>query len=99
MAQEGRTREKFAIIGFGFRMPPAASTLPAFWRFLLRGGNALRPIKKDRWDWRQFYDEDQRRPGKTYAPKAAFLDADVQHFDPMVFGISPREANCIDPQQ
>jgi len=80
-------------------MPPSANSLPAFWRFLMRGGNALRPIKKDRWDWRQFFDADPQRPGKSYAPKAASLDADIQQFDPLVFGISPREAASLDPQQ
>jgi len=91
--------ERFAIIGIGCRMPPSGNSLATFWRFLLRGGNALKPIKKDRWDWRQYFDEDQRRPGKSYAPKGGFLDADVQQFDPLAFGISPREANCLDPQQ
>ncbi len=80
-------------------MPPNASSLPAFWRFLLRGGNALKPIKSDRWDWRQYWDEDPQRPGKSYAPKGAFLDADVRQFDPLAFGISPREAASLDPQQ
>ncbi len=91
--------DKFAIIGLGCRMPPNANSLPAFWKFLLRGGNALRSVKPDRWDVRQFFDADPKRPGKSYAPKAAFLDADIQLFDPLAFGISPREANCIDPQQ
>ncbi len=80
-------------------MPPNANSLAAFWRFLLRGGNALRPIKKDRWDWRQYFDADPRRPGKTYAPKAASLDADLTQFDPLAFGMSPREAASLDPQQ
>jgi acyl transferase domain-containing protein/acyl carrier protein len=91
--------EKYAIIGIGCRMPPNASSLATFWRFLLRGGNALKPIKADRWDWRQYWDEDPNRPGKTYAPKGAFLDADVRQFDPLAFGISPREAASLDPQQ
>jgi acyl transferase domain-containing protein/NADPH:quinone reductase-like Zn-dependent oxidoreductase/acyl carrier protein len=91
--------EKFAIIGIGCRMPPNASSLANFWRFLLRGGNALRAHRKDRWDWRQFYDEDPQRPGKTYAPKSASLDADVRQFDPLAFGMSPREAASLDPQQ
>jgi acyl transferase domain-containing protein/NAD(P)-dependent dehydrogenase (short-subunit alcohol dehydrogenase family) len=90
---------KYAIVGIGCRLPPAASSLQTFWRFLIRGGNALRPIKRDRWDWRQFFDEDPNRPGKSYAPKAASLDADVQQFDPLAFGISPREAASLDPQQ
>lgn len=80
-------------------MPPNASSLATFWRFLLRGGNALKPIKSDRWDWRQYWDEDPNRPGKTYAPKGAFLDADVRQFDPLAFGMSPREAASLDPQQ
>jgi acyl transferase domain-containing protein/acyl carrier protein len=91
--------QRFAIVGIGCRLPPAASSLQSFWRFLMRGGNALRPIKGDRWDWRQFFDEDPNRPGKSYAPKAASLDADVQQFDPLAFGISPREAASLDPQQ
>jgi len=91
--------DKFAIIGIGCRMPPSAVSLETFWKFLLRGGNALRPVRKDRWDVRQYFDEDPRRPGKTYAPKFAMLESDVKLFDPMVFGISPREAACMDPQQ
>lgn len=90
---------KIAIIGIGCRMPPNAGSLQAFWKFLLKGGNALRPIKKDRWDVRQFFDEDPARPGKSYAPKAASLDADIRQFDPLAFGISPREAAILDPQQ
>jgi acyl transferase domain-containing protein/NADPH:quinone reductase-like Zn-dependent oxidoreductase/NAD(P)-dependent dehydrogenase (short-subunit alcohol dehydrogenase family)/acyl carrier protein len=92
---------KFAIVGVGCRLPPSATSLAAFWRFLLRGGNALKSIrnKRDRWDWRQYFDENPARPGKTYAPKAAFLDADVRQFDPLAFGMSPREAASLDPQQ
>ncbi|MDX2079752.1 MAG: SDR family NAD(P)-dependent oxidoreductase [Terrimicrobiaceae bacterium] len=88
-----------AIVGIGLRMPPSAGSLPAFWNFLLKGGNALRPLKSDRWDWRQYFDPDPERPGKSYAPKAAFLDWDFRQFDPLVFGISPREAASLDPQQ
>jgi len=96
---ETKAPDQFAIIGIGCRMPPNANSLAAFWKFLLRGGNALKALKSDRWDWRQYFDSDDQRPGKSYAPKAAFLDADVQKFDPLAFGISPREAACMDPQQ
>ncbi len=92
-------RDKFAIIGLGCRMPPSAVSLETFWKFLLRGGNALKPVRKDRWDVRQYFDEDPKRPGKMYAPKFAMLESDIKLFDPMVFGISPREAACMDPQQ
>ncbi len=90
---------RFAIIGLGCRLPPSASSLPAFWRFLMKGGDGLKPLKKDRWDWRKYFDVDQNRPGKTYQPKAAYLDGDYRQFDPGVFGISPREASFLDPQQ
>lgn len=80
-------------------MPPAANSLDAFWKFLLRGGNALKPVSGARWDPRQFFDEDPNRPGKMSAPKFAMLDADLKLFDPLAFGISPREAACMDPQQ
>lgn len=90
---------RFAIIGIGCRMPPNASSLDTFWKFLMRGGSSLKPVQKMRWDWRQYYDADPQRPGKTYAPKASLLDADLELFDPMAFGISPREAASLDPQQ
>lgn len=99
MPTEVRPFGKVAIIGIGCRMPPAGTSLPAFWKFLMKGGNALRAIKKDRWDVRQFFDADQGRPGKSYAPKAASLEADVRQFDPLAFNISPREAAVLDPQQ
>lgn len=59
----------------------------------------MKPVRKDRWDWRQYFDEDQKRPGKTYAPKYGMLETDLRLFDPLAFGISPREAACMDPQQ
>lgn len=80
-------------------MPPAAHSLATFWKFLLRGGNALRAVPADRWDWRQFFDSDPARPGKSYAPKGAYLEIDHEEFDPLAFGISPREAAALDPQQ
>lgn len=91
--------DRIAIVGIGCRMPPKANSLAAFWSFLMRGGNALRSIRADRWDWRQYFDEDQRRLGKSYAPKAASLDMDLRQFDPLAFGMSPREAASLDPQQ
>lgn len=90
---------RFAIVGIGCRMPPAANSLDAFWRFLSRGGSALKPLERMRWDWRKYWDSDPARPGKTYAPKAALLDQDVETFEPHAFGISPREAASLDPQQ
>ncbi len=99
MAELEDDADRFAIIGIGCRLPPSGNSLAAFWRFLMKGGNALKPIKSDRWDWRQYWDGDPARPGKSYAPKAAWLDQDIKQFDPGVFGISPREAACLDPQQ
>lgn len=99
MLSDMESDDKLAIVGTGCRMPPTANSLQAFWRFLIKGGDALRSVKSARWDWRRFYDEDQDRPGKTYAPKMAMLEQDIRTFDPGAFGISPREAAFLDPQQ
>ncbi|WP_269084881.1 type I polyketide synthase [Terrimicrobium sacchariphilum] len=99
MSLEPQSDRRIAIVGAGCRMPPSATSLAAFWKFLVRGGSASKALKKDRWDWRQYYDEDQNRPGKSYAAKASYLDQDVRQFDPLAFGMSPREAESLDPQQ
>lgn len=91
--------EKVAVVGMGCRLPPSCAGLDSFWNFLMRGGNALKPPRKDRWDARQFFDADPARPGKTHAPKFGMLESDPRQFDPTVFGISPREAAVMDPMQ
>ncbi|MGF1452255.1 MAG: type I polyketide synthase [Opitutales bacterium] len=93
------TRDKIAIIGIGCRFPPKAHSPEAFWRFLLRSGNAIREVPESRWNAKAFFDPDPERPGKTYVSRGGFLDYQPELFDPLAFGVSPREAESMDPQQ
>ena len=98
-AKSIRKYPPLAIIGIGCRFPGGGNNPTAFWEFLCEGGDAITDIPLDRWDIRQFYDQNPDKPGKMYARQAGFIDQSPEYFDPKFFGISPREADCIDPQQ
>jgi acyl transferase domain-containing protein/NADPH:quinone reductase-like Zn-dependent oxidoreductase/acyl carrier protein len=88
-----------AIVGMGCRLPGGANSYSLLWDLLLNKFDAFSKIPENRWDLRRFYSSNPKKPGKTYAHEAAFLDKPIDEFDPLFFGISPREAECLDPQQ
>ncbi len=92
-------REPIAIIGIGCRFPGGADSPARYWRNLTEGVDAIGEVPADRWDYRQFYDEDTDKPGKIHSNRGGFLSEDIHRFDPAFFGISPREAETLDPQQ
>ncbi|HEX5051956.1 MAG TPA: SDR family NAD(P)-dependent oxidoreductase, partial [Planctomycetota bacterium] len=63
-----------------------------------RGGDAVVPIPRERFDVEALYDPDPAAEGKLYVREAGLL-ADIAGFDAALFGISPREATMLDPQQ
>jgi acyl transferase domain-containing protein len=89
--------EPIAIVGLSCRFP-GADDPQAFWQLLHGGTAAIREVPRDRWDLREFYDEDRSAPGKMYTRWGGFLDG-LDRFDAAFFGISHREAERIDPQQ
>lgn len=94
--------EPIAIIGAGCRFPGEKEdtcTIDQFSSFIERGGDAVRPIPKDRWNADTFYSKDESAPGRSYVNKGAFLRWDYREFDAALFGIAPREAATMDPQQ
>ena len=84
-------KQLLAIVGMAGRFPGAAD-IDSFWRLLMAGGDAIRPIPADRWDRAADLD-----PEVAVQDVGGFLD-DVAAFDPTFFGISPRAAEDIDPQ-
>ncbi len=75
----------------------ARTTPQAFWRLLEEGFNAVAEAPASRPAFRDLFDSDPKKPGKTYSKWGGFLDR-VDLFDAQFFGISPREASHIDPQ-
>ncbi|MEV0251249.1 SDR family NAD(P)-dependent oxidoreductase [Nocardia sp. NPDC050712] len=88
-----------AIVGIGCRYAGGIDSPASFWDFILDRHDGITEIPADRWDYRRFYDPEQRAPGRMYTKRAAFLTDDPWAFDPDFFGISPREATAMDPQQ
>jgi acyl transferase domain-containing protein len=88
--------EPIAVIGMAGRYPQA-NNLDAFWENLCNGTDCVTDIPEQRWDWRNYFNENVGTPGKTYSRWGAFLD-NVGHFDPSFFGIAPSEAANHDPQ-
>jgi acyl transferase domain-containing protein len=94
--------EPIAIIGTGCRFPGDNSditTLKQFASFTERGGDAVRPAPKERWNLDAFYSKDEKTKGRLYVKSGSFLRWDFREFDAALFGISPKEAAIMDPQQ
>lgn len=86
-----------AIVGLSGRYPQAAN-LEAFWQNLAAGKDCITEVPKDRWDWREHYDETRQQVAAHYSKWGGFID-DADKFDPLFFNISPREAQFYDPQE
>ena len=89
--------DDIAIIGIAGKYPKAED-IEQFWNNISQGMNCIEEIPRERWDYRQYYDPDKKKKGKSYSKWGGFIDG-VDQFDPLFFGISPREAVGIDPQE
>ncbi|MBO1582984.1 SDR family NAD(P)-dependent oxidoreductase [Bacillus sp. XF8] len=86
-----------AIIGIAGRYPKA-NNIHEYWQLLKSGQNAITMIPKERWDWKQYYDEEPGKRGYMYTKWGGFIDG-IDKFDPYFFHISPAEAKRMDPQE
>jgi acyl transferase domain-containing protein len=86
-----------AIVGIGCRFPGGANDPRKFWDLLEKGFNAITETPYSRPGFRDLFDPDPKKPGRTYSRWGGFLDH-VDLFDAQFFGVSPREAAHIDPQ-
>ncbi|MBW8688278.1 SDR family NAD(P)-dependent oxidoreductase [Chitinophaga rhizophila] len=91
------TDEPIAIIGMSGRFPKAR-TVDEVWELLKSGKDAIEEIPDYRFDWRTFYGDPLKEPGKTNSKWCGFVPG-VGEFDAAFFEISPKEARTIDPRQ
>ncbi|XLS29188.1 SDR family NAD(P)-dependent oxidoreductase [Flavobacteriaceae bacterium M23B6Z8] len=89
--------EPIAIVGLSGRYPESEN-IEAYWNNLRNGKDCVTEIPKDRWDWREYYNEDAVELGTHTSKWGGFIKG-VDEFDPRFFNISPREASYIDPQE
>jgi NAD(P)-dependent dehydrogenase (short-subunit alcohol dehydrogenase family)/3-oxoacyl-(acyl-carrier-protein) synthase len=61
-----------AIVGMGLAVP-GASDPEAYWKILLEGADAFKPVPTDRWDNRSFHAREKSAEDKTYSEKSAFI--------------------------
>ena len=92
---EDGAADGIAIVGMACRFP-GAPDLPAFWRQLDRGADAVTDRRPDRGPWSDFVEP---LPA-SYADfgRAGFVEG-IDRFDARFFGIRPIEARLMDPQQ
>ena len=88
MTSVSKEREDIAIIGMSCRFPGSEST-EEFWDLLIKGGNAISEIPKER-----FGDST-----KMFSIQRGGFIKGIDLFDPEFFGISNFEARYMDPQQ
>ncbi|XP_072534904.1 phthioceranic/hydroxyphthioceranic acid synthase [Salminus brasiliensis] len=85
-----------AVVGIGCNFP-GGEGLDNFWKVLFEGKNCAVQIPVERFDWTQWYDEDDTKPGKSRTEKAAFADG-FNELDHKFFGITEAEVEQMDPQ-
>lgn len=95
--QHDTADDEIAIIGVSGRYP-LADTLEEYWENLSSGRNCITEIPADRWDWRDHFDVDPMKIGKSYSKWGGFIK-DADKFDPLFFNISPKEGEGLDPQE
>ncbi|MFF4614081.1 SDR family NAD(P)-dependent oxidoreductase [Streptomyces albidoflavus] len=86
-----------AVIGLSGRYPEARD-VREFWDNLRAGRDCVVEVPEDRWDWRQYYEQDRTVPGRHYSKWGGFI-GEVDRFDPLFFNIAPHEADYLDPQE
>lgn len=92
------SEKDIAIVGVGCRYPGSSNSIEEFWELIKNGRDAVTDIPEDRWNIKEFYNENKNALGKTQSKKGGFIDS-FDEFDARFFGINAREAEEIDPQQ
>jgi amino acid adenylation domain-containing protein len=89
--------DRIAIVAMSGRFP-GASDLPALWRLLREGREAIGAAPAGRWRAEEFAARGVEPGDEPRLRAGGFLD-EADAFDAGFFGVSPREALAMDPQQ
>ncbi|WP_218813585.1 beta-ketoacyl synthase N-terminal-like domain-containing protein [Rickettsiella endosymbiont of Dermanyssus gallinae] len=84
----GKKKEKIAIVGMSCRFPNDCYTIEKYWQLLKEGVI----VNNNYPETREF------ETGLSLSYPASYLES-IAKFDPLFFGISPKEAEDMDPQQ
>jgi acyl transferase domain-containing protein/NADP-dependent 3-hydroxy acid dehydrogenase YdfG len=85
-----------AIVAVGAMFPGRGSTV-GYWRDIVEGVDTTREIPETHWLISDYFDEDPKRPDKTYSRRGAFIPAFA--FDPVEFGTPPNVIETTDTVQ
>jgi acyl transferase domain-containing protein/NAD(P)H-dependent flavin oxidoreductase YrpB (nitropropane dioxygenase family)/NAD(P)-dependent dehydrogenase (short-subunit alcohol dehydrogenase family)/acyl carrier protein len=85
-----------AIVGMSCILP-GAPDLQTFWGNVVDKVDAVGEVPQDRFDWRQYFEDDRSAPDKVYSRSGGFIP-DVP-FDPVAFGMTPNSLRSIEPFQ
>jgi 3-oxoacyl-(acyl-carrier-protein) synthase/NADP-dependent 3-hydroxy acid dehydrogenase YdfG/acyl carrier protein len=94
---EQQEESDIAIVGMAGEFP-GAQNIPELNKLLSSGLCAIKPVPKNRWDWKKYYSPDKNESNRSYCRHGGFIE-DAANFDSMFFGITSSEAIKIDPQE
>ncbi len=89
--------EPIAVIAASCKFPGADSP-QEFWKNLVEEKDVVKEIPIDRWDYRNSFDPEKGKKGKTYSKWGGFIN-NIGAFDNEFFRIKENDAMCLDPQQ
>jgi acyl transferase domain-containing protein/NAD(P)-dependent dehydrogenase (short-subunit alcohol dehydrogenase family)/acyl carrier protein len=93
-SDDAEREEDIAIIGMAGEFPKADDIIE-LWQLLKEGKSAIQEIPSSRWNWRNYFTNDSRKP--SYARHGGFI-THAEMFDAQFFKTLPIEAEKMDPQ-
>jgi len=75
-----RAVHDIAIIGVSGRYP-GANSVAKFWENLKAGKDCITEIPQERWDYREHFDTEKGKVGKSYSKWGGFIDVEPAHDD------------------
>jgi acyl transferase domain-containing protein/NADP-dependent 3-hydroxy acid dehydrogenase YdfG/acyl carrier protein len=85
-----------AVIGMSGKYPNSPN-IRKFWENLKHGFNGISEIPIERWDYREFYDPQEKKKGTICTKLGGFIEG-ADEFDDLLFKVLPIEAKVLDPQ-